>query len=634
MHEATVCTEGCFIKCKNFFCEHGQRLSELLHLCSDVIEKIGKGDTSQKIDIKVERYSLQRLIDSINKLSKDIEELINLNHELAIGICEHFDVLRRLQEGDFSAKASEDSSIEIVKMLGQLINRQRERFLDYIDKIKEQHSEMVKIYEQERVILSSIGVAILITEEDMTVEFVNEEFERLTGYTKKEIEGKMRWSDFIPEDILPQAIEYHKLRRISPSLAPSQYEIKIKDKHGRIKDALMTVAMIPYTKKSIKSIIDITERKKIQEQLLHSQKIESLGMLSGRIAHEYKNILTGVLGFAAILDAKIQDENLKKYVQKIVEAGQRARDLSNTLLTFSRKEDISTVTKINLNKFLVNYSEFLRSIIGRDIELKLNLPESEVLYEIDPAHLEVIVLNLVTNSRDAMPEGGEVVITLNEIHLNSDYQNTHPLVKPGNYLVLSISDTGTGMDEETKKRVFEPFFTTKPKGKGTGLGLTTVYGLVKGYNGHIHLYSELGQGTTFKIYFPQKNKINMELINKEILKGNETVLLVDDDAQVRQYIGSFLRDYGYTVYEAENGEQALKIFEEYKEKIDLCLIDFIMPVITGLEVKKRINSINPKTKILIMSGNPITLKDTTIIEKSISPEEILFKIRNILDQKE
>ncbi|MCS7163787.1 MAG: ATP-binding protein [Thermodesulfovibrio sp.] len=634
MSQGIVCTEGCFIKCKNFFCEHGQKLSELLHLCSNVIEKISKGDTRQKIDIKVERYSLQRLIDSINRLSREIEDLINLNHELAIGICEHFDVLRRLQEGDFSAKASEDSPIEIVKMLGELINKLRDRFIDYIDKIKEQHREMVKIYEQERVILSSIGVAILITEEDMTVEFVNEEFERLTGYTKKEVEGKMKWSDFISEDVLDKVVEYHKLRRISPSLAPNQFEIKIKDKSGNIKDALITVAMIPYTKKSIKSIIDITERKKIQEQLLHSQKMEALGVLSGRIAHEYKNILTGVLGFASILNNKIQDENLKKYVQRIVEAGERAKELSNTLLAFSRKEEISVTTKVSLNKFLVHYSDFIKSIIGKDIELKLNLPETEVLYEIEPTHLEVILLNLITNARDAMPEGGEVILSLNEIYLNMDYQYTHPLVKPGDYVVLSVSDTGVGMDEETKQRIFEPFFTTKPKGKGTGLGLSTVYGLVKRYNGHIHVYSELGKGTTFKIYLPQKIKKSINSIDKEKLKGSETLLIVDDDAHVRQYLASFFKEYGYQVYEAENGEKAVEIFKENKDKINLCLVDFVMPKMSGIEVKKVINSINPNTKVAIMSGNPVNLKDFITIEKSISPEEILFKVRTILDEKE
>lgn len=632
--EQHPCQYGGFLKCKNLFREPGHKLSEILHLCSDIIEKIGKGDTSPKIDLDVERYSVQRLINCINKLAEDVEEFINLNHELAIGICEHFDVLKRLQEGDFSAKASEDSPLEIVRMLGQLINRQKERFINYINKIKEQHEELVKIYEQERVILSSIGVAILIIEEDMTVEFVNEEFERLTGYTKKEVEGKKKWTELIPEEILPKMVEYHKLRRISPSFSPAQYEVKFKDKNGKIKDALITVAMIPYTKKSIASIIDITERKKIQEQLVHSQKIEALGMLSGRIAHEYKNIITGILGFAGILNNKIQDQNLKKYVQKIIETGERARDLSNKLLTFSRKEKISLAKRISLNAFLINYSEFIQSIIGKDIELKLHLPEKEIFYKIDPTHLEIILLNLFTNARDVMPEGGELTLALKEIYLDITYQHTHPIVKPGDYIVLCITDTGTGMDEDTKQKIFEPFFTTKPEGKGTGLGLSTVYGLIKKYNGHVHVYSELGKGTTFKIYLPQKREKNSHLIDKEKLKGNETLLIVDDDAQVRQYLASFLKEYGYQVYEAENGKKAVEIFEENKEKIALCLIDLVMPGMSGIEVKRQINSMNPHTKIIIMSGHPINLKDFISIEKSISPEEILFKIRNILNQKE
>lgn len=632
--EQHPCPHGGFLECKNSFCDYNQQLSEILHKCSAIIEKIAKGDTSQTIEIKVERDEVGRLIDSINNLRKEIGELINLNHELAVGICEHFDVLRRLQQGDFSAESSESSSIEIVKMLGQLINKQKERFLDYINKIKEQHEEMIKLYEQERIILSNIGVSILISEEDMTVEFVNEEFEKLTGYTKKEVEGKMKWTEFIPEEMLPKMIEYHKLRRISPSLAPRQYEFKLKDKNGNIKDALVTVGMIPYTKKSIVSISDISERKKIQEQLIHSQKMESLGMLSGRITHEFNNIITGIMGFAGLLNAKIQEPILKNFVEKIIEAGEKARDLTKKLLLFSRKEEIGEIQEINMTKYLKNFSEFVKTIIGKDIDLKLNFPEEEIFYKIDPTHLEVILINLVTNARDAMPEGGELTLGLKQISIDLEYHYTHPLVAPGDYIVLCITDTGTGMDEKTKQKLFEPFFTTKPKGKGTGLGLSTVFGLLKQYNGHIHVYSEVGKGTTFKIYLPVKDKKIKPSIDPNTLRGAETILVVDDDEQTRDFITSFLKDYGYNVYEAKNGTEALEIFEKYKDKIALSLVDLVMPGISAIEVMREVKKIKPEAKVIIMSGHPVDFKDIVYIEKSISPEEILFKIRNILDEKE
>ncbi len=634
--EQYACKYGGFLKCKNLFCEQGQILSEILHLCSDIIEKIGKGDTSQRIDLNIERYAVRRLIDCINRLSKEIEELINLNHELAIGICEHFDVLRRLQRGDFSARASEDSHVEMVKMLGQLINRQRERFLEYIDKLKEQHEDLVHAYEQQNAILSSVGVAICVVDEDMTIEFINEEAETLVGYSKKELEGKVKWTDFISEEFLNKMIEYHKLRRISPSLAPRQYEAKIKDRNGKTKDVLINVALIPYTKKSIVSIIDISERKKIQEQLIHSQKMESLGMLSSRIAHEFNNILSGVLGFAGLLEERIEDKNLNNYVKKIIEAAARARDISKKLLTFSRKEEIGQLQQLNLTQYIINFSEFIKPIIGRDIEIKLNLSEHEIHYKIDPTHLEVILMNLVTNARDAMPEGGEIKISLKETFIDLEYHYTHPLVTPGDYLVLCISDTGIGMDEETKKRIFEPFFTTKPKEKGTGLGLSTVFGLIKRYNGHIHVYSEAGKGTTFKIYLPQEKIKNSNSISiqKEKLKGNEAILIVDDELQIRQSVSSFLKEYGYEVYEAEDGKKAIKIFNENKEKIALCLIDLVLTGISGIEVMKQIKSINPHVKTIIMSGHPVDFKDIKSIDKSISFEEILLKIRNILDGKE
>ena len=628
------CPHGGYLKCTNVLCEYGIALSEVLHCCCDVLEKIAQGDTSQKIDIKVERNTVQRLIDSINKVSQEVSAMIDLTHELAIGICEHFDVLRRLHEGDFSATASEDSSVEVIRMLGQLINKLRDRFVEYINKIKEQHQDLIYSYEQQKTILSSIGVAVIVVEEDMTIEYANEEFESLTGYTKKEVEGKMKWTEFFAEEMLNKMIEYNKLRRISPSLAPRQYESKLKDRNGKIKEVLLNVGMIPYTKQSIASIIDISERKKIQEQLIHSQKMESLGFLSGRVAHEFNNILTAVLGFSGILYAKIEDSQLKNYVQKIIEASERAKDLSKKLLLFSRKEESKEdIQEISLNKFLNEFSEFLKSIIGKDIKLKINLPEEEIIYKIDRTHLEVILMNLVTNSRDAMSKGGELSVCLKRVSIDAEYSYTHPLVMPGEYLLIIVSDTGIGMDEQTKQKIFEPFFTTKPKGKGTGLGLSTVFGLVKKYEGHIHVYSELGKGTTFKIYLPIKEK-KIKEFDRDALKGVETILVVDDDDQTRGFICSFLKEYGYNVYEAKNGQEALEIFERNKEHIALSLVDLVMLGIPGIEVMKQIKRIKPEAKVIIMSGYPLQLKDVITVEKTISSEEILFKIRNMIDGKE
>ncbi|HQA04620.1 MAG TPA: ATP-binding protein [Thermodesulfovibrio thiophilus] len=628
------CSYGGYLRCDNPSCEYRYSVSEVLHLCSDVLNKIAQGDTSHRIELTFKRYAVQRLINSINKLSEEVESMINLTHELALGICEHFDVLKRIQEGDFSATASEDSQLEIVQMLGQLINKQKETFLNYIENIKKQDQEILQLLEQEKAIFSYVGTAIIVVEEDMTVEYANTEFETLTGYNKEHIEGKMKWTAFFPEEVIDKMIEYHKLRRISPSLAPRQYESKLKDKTGKTKDVLLNVGMIPYTKKSIVSIIDISERKKIQQQLIHSQKMESLGFLSGRIAHEFNNILTGIMGFTGLLHAKIEDPSLKNFVEKIIETGERAKDLAKKLLTFSRKEELSGIKPINLNRYLKEFFEFIKPIIGKDIDLKLNLPEMEIFYEIDSSHLEIILMNLITNARDAMLEGGELTIGLKELSIDMEYSYTHPLVKPGQYIALCITDTGIGMDEETKQRLFEPFFTTKPKGKGTGLGLSTVFGFIRQYNGQIYVYSEPGKGTTFKIYLPVKEKKARQIMDRQSLKGTETVLVVDDDEQARGFISSFLREYGYTVYEAKNGNEALNIFEINKDKIALCLIDLVMPGLPGLEVMKRIKAIKPDAKIIIMSGHPVTLKDVISIEKSLDSEEILYKIRNIIDEKE
>jgi len=631
--EKHPCPFGGYLKCDNPDCEYRYSLSEVLHLCSDIIDKIAQGDCSQRIDLRVDRYAVQRLINSINKLAEEVGSTVDLTHELAVGICEHFDVLRRLQEGDFSARATEDSPLEIVRMLGALINKQKEAFLGYIDEIRRQNEEIIKISEQLNTILSAINIAVIISDEDMTVEFVNPEFEKLTGYSREEIVGKVKWTDFIPEDMLSKMMEYHRLRRISLSSVPAQYESKFRNKRGEIKNILLNVAMIPYTKKSIASIIDITERKRINEQIIHSQKMEALGVLSGRIVHEFNNILTGITGFSGLLYNKIEDPKLKKYVEKIMDAGEKARDLAKRLLLFSRKEEIGELQEINLNSYFIKFSDFVRPIIGRDIEFKLNIPEKGIFYKIDPAHLEVILMNLITNARDAMPEGGQLTIGLKELSLGLEYSYAHPLVKPGDYIVFCVTDTGIGMDEETKNRIFEPFFTTKPRNKGTGLGLSTVYGLVKQYDGHIHVYSEPGKGTTFKVYLPV-NKKKKSAINTEALKGKETILVVDDDEHARGFITSFLKEYGYNVYEAKNGTEAFEIFGKYKDEIAVSVVDLVLPEISGIEVMKQIKTLNPQAKVIIMSGHPVEIKDIDFVEKTLSPEEFLMKIRNTIGKKD
>ncbi len=354
--------------------------------------------------------------------------------------------------------------------------------------------------------------------------------------------------------------------------------------------------------------------------------MDSLGSLSGKIVHEFKNILSGIYGFSSVLLSKIEDEKLKDHLKRILEITERAKSLAEKLLIFSRREEVKEAQNINLNKYLLQFSEFIKTLIGSEIIVNLEIPEREIFYKIDESHMEVILMNLFTNAKDAMPEGGKITVGLKEVCLDMEYSYSHPLVKPGKYVVLCMTDTGIGMDERTKERIFEPFFTTKPKGKGTGLGLATVYGLVKNYEGHIHVYSEVGRGTTFKIYLPQQYQSNLP-IDKESLKGNEKILIVDDDPQIRQYLISLLKEFGYKVYEAKEGKEAIEIYRKNPHEIDLCLLDLVMPGLGGLEVMRQIKNINPEAKIIIMSGYPLDFKDTVSVEKSCLPEEILLKIR-------
>lgn len=606
------------------------KIRESLSRCIELVNRL-----SEEPSLKTEPKSslLKELSESIKSLSWQVESLSNQNSQILDTIAEFIDVLKLFHKGDFSKRASTESQVEALRVLGELINQLRERLLDFLNKLEEQHKDLIELYLEQHSILSSIGVAVLIVDSEDKIEFVNREFEELTGFSKREVEGNLKWTEVFTEDASEYMMEYLKLKKISPELVPRQFESKIRGKAGKTKEVLVNIGVIPNSNRLIMSIADISERKRIAEQLIHSQKIEALGILSGRIAHEFNNILAGILGFAGILQMQLKDEKLKGYVQKIIHSGERAKELAKNLLTFSRKE-IGNIQQLELKKFFTEFSEFIRQIIGKDIELTIELPEKEIVYEIDPSHLEIILMNFVTNARDAMPKGGKLTITLEERVVELEYHYTHPLIKPGRYIVLSISDTGIGMDEKTKERIFEPFFTTKPKGKGTGLGLSTVYGLVKNYDGQINVYSEVSKGTTFRIYLPYSKGKELTEEERVALRGSETILIVDDDSNVREFLRGILEEYGYRVFEASSYVEALGILNQSEQSIDLYLVDLIMPDTSGVELAREIKNRDQKAKILIMSGHRLDLKSFPTVEKTLTPEEILIKIRKSLNNGE
>jgi hypothetical protein len=353
---------------------------------------------------------------------------------------------------------------------------------------------------------------------------------------------------------------------------------------------------------------EITERKRLEEQLLQSQKMEAVGQLAGGVAHDFNNILTAIVGYTDLLAAELgANEQQHEDLEEIRKAARRAAALTRQLLAFSRKQVLEPRI-IDVNGVVMNLDKMLRSLISENIELKTDLAQNLAAARADPNQIEQVIMNLAINARDAMPDGGTVTIETRNATLDDAYAAQHVSVIPGEYVMLAVSDTGCGMDEKTQSRIFEPFFTTKPAGRGTGLGLSTVYGIVKQTGGNIWLYSEPGKGTTFKIYLPAIAALPEDIgkvAPAEVLaRGGGTVLIVEDDDQLRRLTHRALASQGYTVLEADRGSAALDIARRHKGHIDLLLTDVIMPDTNGRKLAETIRAARPGLRVLYMSGYP------------------------------
>ena len=393
-------------------------------------------------------------------------------------------------------------------------------------------------------------------------------------------------------------------------------------------------------------ITDITEQKRLEDQLRQSQKMEVVGQLAGGIAHDFNNILTAILGYGNIALMKMdKDEPLRTYVDSMLTSAERAASLTQNLLIFSRKQ-VSNPNHVELNEIIKKSGKFLLRVIGEDVELKTKLIDEELTVMADSGQIEQVLMNLATNARDAMPKGGPLTIETKSIKIDEEFIKAHGYGEERMYAVVSVTDTGVGMDEKTREKIFEPFFTTKETGKGTGLGLAMVYGIIKQHNGYINCYSELGKGTSFKIYLPLFESMP---VSKTVTEGaavalptggTETILVAEDEDSVRRLMKEVLEEDGYRVIEAADGEEAVSKFIENKDRIDLLLLDIIMPKMNGREAYERIKKIKPDIKLLMASGYPVDfISQKGIIEeglnfivKPMSPTKLLKKVREVLDK--
>jgi PAS domain S-box-containing protein len=390
---------------------------------------------------------------------------------------------------------------------------------------------------------------------------------------------------------------------------------------------------------------DVTEVLHLEDQFRQAQKMEAVGHLAGGVAHDFNNLLTIINGYSSIIQTQLPaDSPMRALVREIGQAGERAASLTRQLLAFSRKQ-VLELKVLNLNAIVTDTAKMLKRLIGEDIDLNTVLDPGLGRTKADPGQLEQVLMNLAVNARDAMPQGGKLTIETANADLDEAYTRRVPDLRPGSYVALTVSDTGIGMDEATKVRIFEPFFTTKGLGKGTGLGLATVYGIVKQSNGHVAVYSEPGQGTTFKIYLPvveevmRSGKSHAGLITT--LHGTETILLAEDEPALRALARHVLQMHGYTVLEAGQSDKALSIAEGYRGTIHLLVTDVVMPVMSGRQLAERLAAVRPGVKVLYLSGytddavvrHGVLQAETAFLQKPFTPASLAAKVREVLDQE-
>ncbi|MEW6126762.1 MAG: response regulator [Acidobacteriota bacterium] len=397
---------------------------------------------------------------------------------------------------------------------------------------------------------------------------------------------------------------------------------------------------------------DLSERQRTegllrdtQEQLIQAQKMEAIGRLAGGIAHDFNNLLTAIIGYSQLVMDQLQDNDpIYLKIAEVEKAGKRAAELTGQLLAFSRKQVLQPKV-INLNAVIDDIEKMLRRLIGEDIDFSV-IPDPQLdSVKADPRQMEQIIMNLAVNARDAMPQGGKLTIETANIHLDETYASDHVTIKPGPYVLLAVSDTGIGMDKETQSRIFEPFYTTKEFGKGTGLGLSTVYGIVKQSGGNIWIYSELNQGTTFKVYLPSINQ-KLEINDAQQAAstphgGSETLLLIEDEEAVRTLARQILEMNGYTVIEASNGIEAINLCQIHQDAIEMVITDVVLPGLSGSDLVEQLRAMGYDKKILYMSGytdrtivsHGILEPNIAFLEKPFTPASLSKKVRELLDEE-
>jgi len=467
---------------------------------------------------------------------------------------------------------------------------------------------------------------------------VNRAAARLYGYSEEEFRELSAASLQSEEELRRFVNEMSDSTRTTPGLW------RHRTKSGRILDVEITMHPIQQGGRDARLavVLDVTGRRQLEDQLRQAQKMEAVGMLAGGVAHDFNNLLTIITGYSQLVLNNLRVDDPNRYsVEQIIKAAERAAGLTQQLLVYSRRQVLQPKV-LDINRLVSSLTAMLQRLIGEDVDLRLVLRPDVGRIHADAGQVEQVLMNLVVNARDAMPDGGVLTVETGNAELDESYTNKHMEVKSGSYIMLAVSDNGTGMDEATSARLFEPFFTTKGVGKGTGLGLSTVFGIVKQCGGSLQVSSELGHGTSVKVFLPRIDQplaLDPEAQRKVLARGHETILLVEDDDMVRNLVRETLNRTGYTVLDANGPVEACRLSDEFQGTIQLLITDVVMPKINGRELAGRLVRRRPGIKVLYMSGytdsaiaNMVGLqKELAFLQKPFTPVGLIEKVREVLE---
>ncbi|MEW6261434.1 MAG: PAS domain S-box protein [Thermodesulfobacteriota bacterium] len=497
--------------------------------------------------------------------------------------------------------------------------------------------------EKYRLLVENANDAIYIAQ-DGILKFPNPKVHDLLGYTRDQLINEPFVNYIHPED--REMVRNRHVSRLKGEDLPSTYAFRILNRQGNIIWVQLNTVLISWEGRpaTLNIVRDITQQVKLEQQMRQASKMEAVGILASGIAHDFNNILQVISGYIQVLSGKRgPDQAENKYFQGMENALNRGAELVKRLLIFGRRAETKVQT-MDLNQEVRTAVQILERTIPRIIKIETSLQDGLNPINGDPTQIQQVLLNLGANARDAMPDGGRLIIETENIDLDEHYSKTKVELMPGSYVLLKVTDTGQGMDKETQEHIFDPFFTTKEVGQGTGLGLSIVYGIVKNHDGHINCYSEKGQGTIFKLYFPlaleaKRDASTETAFEQKALQGSETILLVDDEEEILEVGEQLLKQYGYSVLKAPNGNEALNLYKTDGVAIDLVILDLNMPGLSGQQCLREILAYNARAKVIIASGyspngqHGQALADGALayISKPYHVVEILRKVRAVLD---